>query len=451
MMRKMIAFAILSLVVARVAVRGDFSEEEMTSLRQTADVKQTKDERPVIEDKGVAIQVDKEDVQDMAECVQSALQMPSDMKSIAAELEKKRNEALIDQVRAGKRTFFIFFADQITNEQKQQIMKVKEDDIPYFISSDKKLAKSLGASFPGVYAFNTTENVSYRINIDHAFGTVMAPVLSVLTSDAIRHIDESKLPAFYIFYTGTQDKQLRDEIKSVATDLRDKYKFGMLRYIPGRTDLNHFKVTEEQMPALVHLIEGKKYRLVNVTRDALVQFIGEYAKGQLTPFVRSEPVPQEQTDLVKVVGTTHNDFVSDDRRDTFIVYGSETCPHCVSLLPTIEKLAARTKDNTKVKVGYINLYENDVPDVNIKAFPTIMLYAAGKKEPIEYKDFNRTEENFISFIKENGSLGVDLAKTGQNVSEEDVKDEAAKKDLEKKIEEVKSEIKEKVEAVKEEL
>lgn len=444
--------AIISLVMARVAVRGDFSDEEMKSLRDTADVKQTNDEKPVIEDKGLAIQVEKEDVLEMTECVKARLEISNaKLTKITADLEKKKDESIIEQIEAGKKTFFVFFADQITNEQKQQIVKVMEDDIPYFMSNDKKLAKSLNVTYPGVYAYNATENVSYRTKLDHAFGTVMAPVLSVLTSEGIRHIDESKLPAFYIFYTGSQDKQLRDELKSIATDLRDKYKFGMLKYIPGSTDLNHFKVNEEQMPALVHLVEGKKHRLVNVTKENLTQFLGDYEKGLLMPFVRSEPVPQEQKDLIKVVGTTHNDFVRDEKRDTFIVYGSETCPHCISLLPTIEKLAERTKDNSKVKVGYINLYENDVPDVNIKAFPTIMLYAAGKDEPVEYKEFSRTEEDFINFIKTNGSLNVDLTRTGQNVSEKDLKDEAEKKELEKKIEEVKSDIKEKVEAVKQEL
>jgi protein disulfide-isomerase A1 len=62
----------------------------------------------------------------------------------------------------------------------------------------------------------------------------------------------------------------------------------------------------------------------------------------------------------------------------------------------------------KVTIAKVDATLNDVPD-EIQGFPTIKLYAAGKKDsPIAYQG-GRTVEDLAQFIKENGSHGVDSA------------------------------------------
>jgi protein disulfide-isomerase A1 len=62
--------------------------------------------------------------------------------------------------------------------------------------------------------------------------------------------------------------------------------------------------------------------------------------------------------------------------------------------------------SSKVTIAKVDATANDVPD-DISGFPTIKLYAAGKKgEPISYQG-SRTVEDLAEFIKENGSHGVD--------------------------------------------
>lgn len=77
--------------------------------------------------------------------------------------------------------------------------------------------------------------------------------------------------------------------------------------------------------------------------------------------------------------------------------------------------------SAQVTIAKVDATNNDVPD-EISGYPTIKLYAAGKKdEPIAYQG-PRTVEDLANFIKENGSHGVD-ALAAANSSESS--DEAA--------------------------
>ena len=62
----------------------------------------------------------------------------------------------------------------------------------------------------------------------------------------------------------------------------------------------------------------------------------------------------------------------------------------------------------KVVIAKVDATTNDVPD-DIQGFPTIKLFPAGKKDsPVAYSG-DRTIEDLIKFIKENGSHKVDVS------------------------------------------
>jgi len=83
--------------------------------------------------------------------------------------------------------------------------------------------------------------------------------------------------------------------------------------------------------------------------------------------------------------------------------------------------------SNKVTIAKVDATLNDVPD-EIQGFPTIKLYAAGKKDsPIDYAG-PRTVEDLAKFIRENGSHGVDAygPSSGGDDDEEDVDADFAK-------------------------
>jgi protein disulfide-isomerase A1 len=82
------------------------------------------------------------------------------------------------------------------------------------------------------------------------------------------------------------------------------------------------------------------------------------------------------------------------------------CGHCKNLAPKYEQLAgAYSPHSDKVVVAKCDATLNDVPD-DIKGFPTIKLYPAGKKDaPIEYSG-DRSIESLVDFIKDKGTHGI---------------------------------------------
>jgi protein disulfide-isomerase A1 len=62
----------------------------------------------------------------------------------------------------------------------------------------------------------------------------------------------------------------------------------------------------------------------------------------------------------------------------------------------------------KVVIAKCDATLNDVPD-DIRGFPTIKMYPAGKKDsPVEYTG-DRSIEDLITFVREHGTHGVEVS------------------------------------------
>lgn len=359
----------------------------------------------------------------------------SKFKDVMGNLEKVGKESLSEKIMNGKMTFFLIFTNKMSEVDLPHLRILKEKEIPFFISSDEKVAKELGVQFPGVLAYNAIENVTYKLDNLNA-GIVLAPILSILSTDSMKNIDIAKVPAFYVFVT--DELEAKKELKEIALEKRSELKMSLIKFVDFQTDLTHFGITKEDLPAMVHVSENReKFVLKKVTTKRVQQFFGDFFAKKLKPFVRSQDeIADKKEDNVKyLVGINHDKFLkSNENKDLLVVYGSEKCPHCVKLLPTLQTLAKSLAGNKNVQIAYIDLEKNDV-SVKIEAFPTLLLYPAVEKgeerKNIKYSDFSRTENAIKKFIKTSGNKNKDL-----EVEEE----EPATKEIGTQTEEPKEEI-----------
>lgn len=156
---------------------------------------------------------------------------------------------------------------------------------------------------------------------------------------------------------------------------------------------------------------GQKYTMrEEFTRDgqSLERFLGDYFSGRLKPYVKSEPVPERNTAVIKVVvAESFNDIVNDPQKDVLIQFYSPLCPHCKKLEPIYRELAETLSDDPNIVIAKMNAVENDVPlGYDVQGYPTIYFAPVGKKgDPIRYEGMREVKE-LLKFLKREASRSV---------------------------------------------
>jgi protein disulfide-isomerase A1 len=223
---------------------------------------------------------------------------------------------------------------------------------------------------------------------------------------------EAGHPLAYVFAENEADtERLTKELLPVAAKYRGKVNFATIDAIKfGGHAMNlNFK---EQWPAFAIQDVAKNHKFPfdqtkEINAANIEKFVDSFLDGSLAPSIKSEPIPETQEGPVTVV-VAHNykDVIMDEDKDVLIEFYAPWCGHCKSLAPKYEQLAsAYAPLSDKVTIAKCDATLNDVDD-DIKGFPTIKLYPAGKKDsPVSYSG-DRSIESLVEFIKENGTHGI---------------------------------------------
>ncbi|KAH8738656.1 hypothetical protein FG386_000651 [Cryptosporidium ryanae] len=140
-------------------------------------------------------------------------------------------------------------------------------------------------------------------------------------------------------------------------------------------------------------------------------FINEFISGRIEPYYKSEEPPSEEdnTGAVRiVVSKTFKKEVIDNNLDVFIVFFAPWCGHCRKLEPDFHSLAFRLQGlSDKLKIAKIDGSQNDVPNIQIFGFPTLLLFKSGEKDKPMFYGGDRTIIEMIQWLSENVSNKFD--------------------------------------------
>ena len=232
-------------------------------------------------------------------------------------------------------------------------------------------------------------------------------------------------------------------MKSIAKKYRGKINFATIDAKAFGQHGGNLNLEVGKWPAFAiqDTVKNEKYpydQSKEITAKTIGEFVDKFSSGNLKPSVKSEPVPESQDGPVTVVvANNYKDIVHDNKKDVLIEFYAPWCGHCKALAPKYDELGEMFKPfGDKVVIAKVDATANDVPD-DIQGFPTIKMYAAGKKDtPVTYSGA-RTVEDLAKFIKESGTHGVEPSKKDKDAAP--AADEAPKEEKkeEKKEEEKK--------------
>jgi len=89
-----------------------------------------------------------------------------------------------------------------------------------------------------------------------------------------------------------------------------------------------------------------------MTVDDITKFVADFNDGKLTPFQKSEAIPEDNSGPVKVVvGHSFEDIVLDSTKDVLVKYYAPWCGHCQKLAPHWEELGTHVKDVSDIVIA----------------------------------------------------------------------------------------------------
>jgi len=169
--------------------------------------------------------------------------------------------------------------------------------------------------------------------------------------------------------------------------------------------MEFFGITEEDCPSMRVINMEKnmaKYAppTAGMTKDDITAFVDGVLDGSIERHLKSEDIPDNSENAVKVVvGKNFDEVVLDTTKNVLVEFYAPWCGHCKALVPIWEELGQKYKDHENIVIAMSDATANEFADVEVQGFPTIKFFPAG--EGAEMQDYNggRTLEDFVKFLE----------------------------------------------------
>lgn len=238
------------------------------------------------------------------------------------------------------------------------------------------------------------------------------------------------LPIVYAFYDGDVERSsLLTSLKKTLAPMKGKVNgvmvnsslYGGHAYDLGiKMDLDsEGKPKKLNTPLLiVHKMEGnERYspseQGSSLTSDAIESFITQYKKGKAPMIFRgAEPPATNDGPVKEVVFKTFESIVLDSKRDVLLEIYKSDCPACKYIAPIYENLAKLYQDQSdKLVITRLDGIANELPPsikFELQRFPTILLFKAGTKVPVEFEPITPHLKDYVDFIVKNNSKKLNV-------------------------------------------
>eukprot|EP00088_Acartia_fossae_P031449 TRINITY_DN3233_c0_g1_i3.p1 TRINITY_DN3233_c0_g1~~TRINITY_DN3233_c0_g1_i3.p1 ORF type:complete len:487 (-),score=149.91 TRINITY_DN3233_c0_g1_i3:914-2374(-) len=150
--------------------------------------------------------------------------------------------------------------------------------------------------------------------------------------------------------------------------------------------------------------KGLKFKMEDeFTVENFKTFLTLLEAGELEPYLKSEAVPDNSANNVKVaVAKNFDELVMKNTKDVLIEFYAPWCGHCKKLAPTFDELGDKMAAE-EVEIVKMDATANDVPpQFNVRGFPTLFWLPKNSKSPKSYEG-GRELDDFVKYIAEHAT------------------------------------------------
>ncbi|EAX82844.1 protein disulfide isomerase, putative [Trichomonas vaginalis G3] len=135
------------------------------------------------------------------------------------------------------------------------------------------------------------------------------------------------------------------------------------------------------------------------------EILEDIRNEKLKPVFASEPIPEINNTLQKIVGKTYKNFINDEEKDVIVLYTREGCEHCANFFPVFQNFASECSNEDFLKFGYIDITKNSCEGgfPFMEGVPHVRIFPMRNKRDDDSlrEGFNR--ESLIRFVNICGS------------------------------------------------
>jgi len=186
----------------------------------------------------------------------------------------------------------------------------------------------------------------------------------------------------------------------------------------------YFGLKESDLPLLLVIASTGKYLNPTVEPDQLIPWMKQYIYGNLTPYVKSEPIPGVNDQPVKVVVADNiDDIVFNSGKNVLLEFYAPWCGHCRKLAPILEEVAVSFQDDEHIVIAKMDGTANDIPsDFEVEGYPSLYFIPSNGEDVLPYEG-ERTAEEMINFINKNREPKAGASAAVEEVTQTDAVEE----------------------------
>ena len=162
----------------------------------------------------------------------------------------------------------------------------------------------------------------------------------------------------------------RNRILKVAKNFADSFTFAVSAKDDFQHELNEYGydyVKGDKPVVFARDAKNQKYVMKDeFSIEALEQFVKNVQGGNLEPYLKSEPIPEDNSGPVTVaVAKNFDEVVTNNGKDTFIEFYAPWCGHCKKLAPVYDELG----EKVCVCVNLISSAAIKLQVISVRGFP----------------------------------------------------------------------------------